>query len=194
MGLESMLIGGGSLALGGISAFGSAQAASAQAKYAGDVNDVNRQNYLEAARARNEAIETTTKQIRSKEAQEKRQQISRTRTLEGRIRTAVGESGLGYGGTFDALMRQADIDASRNLGIIEENAANEIARARSGTFVAAPTPMAPTENPLMAGLMAGLGGIQTGLNMGLNVLQLSSLKGAPSANPGSMPYIKPTGY
>jgi hypothetical protein len=79
--------------------------------------------------------------------------------IESRIRVAAGESGIGLGGTYQALTRQANMDESYNLGLIEQN------RINAQMNIASQFQEQPRSNPLLAGIMGGIQGANMGLNL-----------------------------
>ncbi|MFA4972304.1 MAG: hypothetical protein WC683_06800 [bacterium] len=101
--------------------------------------------------------------------------------MESRIRVAAGESGIGLGGTFEALTRQTRMDESWNLNIINQNMRN----AQLG--IASQFQPQPRTNPLLAGIMGGLQGANMGMNLSSNLsgIQRTNALYAPPAPAGS---------
>ena len=135
-----------------------------QEEYAGDVHD-----------AQTRAARTQATQIYRSAQLEKEKTLARHHLIESRIRVAAGESGIGLGGTYEALERQADYDASRNVDIIMENAAMGARAAMSQVPV-----KAPSINPLVAGFMGALQGGMSGLSIVSSVSGMGG-KAAPPA-------------
>ena len=168
------VIGGIALSAGtaGMGAYSSAQQASGQAKS---------QRAMEAAHAQEVAAreEAAAIQVGQFEAQAdlEEEKVSRqAHLIRSRIRVAAGESGIGLGGTYDALIRQIDYDQRRNVDIIDENAAMQADYARSQAFV--PAIQEPYQmSPFLAGLSGGMGGLSSGLSMGNSIMSMGSSAG-----------------
>jgi len=136
---------------GGMAVLGEMKAGETQAEYM-------RRSYA----SQQEAVSAENRMIRDQETLEKKKAINQARLIASRIRVTAGESGLGFGGTYEALLRQSDYDTAINLGIIGQNAQNQFASA-AGKM----QPINSREyNPLFAGLSAGIGGYATGLSLG----------------------------
>jgi len=129
-----------------------------------------------AARQQNAAMQSAASaQIRQGQAQQQQIQdqsaIERMRhqreadRIRGRLRVAAGEAGVGIGGSYDALIRQADFDEALNLSILDRNTANAMDAARAGLSVDLARIGASAQNPLIAGFMGGLTGLNTGLSI-----------------------------
>lgn len=105
-------------------------------------------------------------QLVEQAAVERRRIQNQTQQIEGRLRVAAGEAGVGLGGSTAALDRQAGIDQATNLTILDNNLENQQQRVTSGLEANLASLSANQQNPLLAGLVGGLGGLQTGLNIG----------------------------
>jgi len=103
-----------------------------------------------------------SRQIMAQSAVEKLRATNRANLIKGRIRVAAGESGIGLGGTYTALMHQADYDEMINRVIADRNAGAAIGRVRQEY------PYQPT-NPLLAGIMGAMSGAQSGLSIGTGI-------------------------
>jgi len=130
------------------------------------------------------AFKENARQIESQMQMERFKSVNRANFIRSRIRVAAGESGIGYGGTYMALMNQADYDDYITSDIIGQNAANAIRAAQSQL-----RPRPATINPLIAGLLGGLQGAGSGLQMG------TSIAGMPKRTPATTPPTTPAaGY
>ena len=137
----------GSTIAGGVSAFASAAQAREEAKAQ---EEAQRRAYLENAKRINEQMTV-----------ERAKSVNRANLIRSRIRVATGEAGIGYGGTYEALMRQTDYDDFINREIIGRNAQLAIS-SEASKIQAVPE----TINPLISGFLGSLGGLQTGLSIG----------------------------
>ncbi len=99
-----LIAGGIGLAGGGMTSFMSARSA--------------RQNVEANASAQRKAFLTNARQIQAQEQIEEFKASNRANLIRSRIRVAAGESGIGYGGTYEAMMSQADYDEYINREII----------------------------------------------------------------------------
>ena len=63
--------------------------------------------------ARNRAIGVQQQQTVDQGALQKQKAFNRAQLIRSRIRVSAGESGIGYGGTYEAMMNQADYDQSQ---------------------------------------------------------------------------------
>jgi len=132
--------------------------------------------------AQTHAAQVQERQIEAQAALEKEKTEREAHHIRSTLRVAAGESGLGLGGTYEALMRQADLDQALNTEIIERNAAMAIQSAYSQV-----QPRPPTQNALLAGIMGGLGGAQTGLSLGAAGMGLQqSMTTPPQRTPSQM--------
>ncbi len=149
MGIETIIL--GTLALGGagLGAFSSAQ----QAKSANQ-----RAEQLHASQRRAARIQAN--QIAAQSSLEKQKTARQAHSIRSTIRTAAGEQ-LGLGGTYEALLRQADLDQLTNEEIIQQNAL----LATQNVFSRVP-PAPQEQNTTLAMILGGLGGFQSGLNIG----------------------------
>ncbi len=112
--------------------------------------------------AEQEAQLVRARQVQAQAALEEQKNFNEAHLIRSRIRVAAGESGIGLGGTYEALMRQADYDAYINSEIIKQNLSMSLTNIRR--------PLLQREtSPLFAGLSGGLGGLQSGLSMGTSI-------------------------
>ena len=171
MGMDPVSIGlimaGTGAAMGGASSFMQAGQAGKQA--------AAQRKYLQArGSAQAGAIETQIDQVRAQSALDRQKSADRAHLIMQRIRVAGGEAGMAGGGSYAAIMRQGMFDAAEDRRIIEQNAAMNIQRAKSGQE---PIPNVPEPmSPWLGGLMGMMGGAQSGLSMGTSFLQIKGLK------------------
>ncbi len=111
------------------------------------------------ADAQRRAIRLQQKQVQQQAAQEREKIVQRAQLIESRIRVAAGESGIGLGGTYEALQRQSDIDAYKNADIVTRNAVMAMERASSEYNPP------QTQNPLLAMIFGGMSGAASGLRI-----------------------------
>jgi len=118
-----------------------------------------------AAMAASGAIQM--QQIRQAAAQQRAERLDEAHRLRSRIRVAAGESGIGYGGTYEAMMRQVDFDAAAAAGSITRNESWALRRAQFGLSA----DLAPLREPYqmqpiaLAGFTGGLSGAISGLRI-----------------------------
>lgn len=154
----------------------------------------------QAARRRNDAIERSMasqsrsaavrqRQVAEQAAVERQKEIDAAHRIRGRLRVAAGEAGVGLGGSYAALMRQADTDAATNVDIINRNENAQQTQLRSGLEANLSTLSSRTQNPLIAGLSGGLSGLQTGLSIGGGIRSARELGETPE--PGESRTITP---
>jgi hypothetical protein len=133
----------------GASFYGSAQQAKAQEEY-------TKQSYA----AQLKAITANQVQIREQESVEKYKIQNQAHLIASRIRASAGESGIGFGGSYQALLRQTDYDEMMNIEIIRRNAA-----AKLQGLVVEPVRTQPF-SPLLDAFSGGVSGFSTGLQIG----------------------------
>ncbi len=151
----------------GVGAFSSAQ----QAKSANQ-----RAEQLQNAQRRAARIQAS--QIEAQSTLERQKTARQAHSIRSTIRTAAGES-LGFAGTYEALLRQADLDQLTNEEIIQQNAL----LAQQNVF--SRVPPEPSElNSTLAAILGGLGGTQSGLSLGGSALRLSQI-GKPQRTGGT---------
>ncbi|HUT91740.1 MAG TPA: hypothetical protein VMY37_19730 [Thermoguttaceae bacterium] len=135
---------------GGSTMYMSMQQASAQAEYAEDV-----------AAAENKAMAANMQQVADQSAVEQDKNRTEAHKIRSMLRVRAGESGLGLGGTYEAMMRQTDLDALKNASIISRNRINQNAAILSKRSAIPQTPI----SPFLSGLSAGVGGFGAGLQI-----------------------------
>lgn len=116
-------------------------------------------------------------QLAQSAANEKRKRLSEVRAIEGRLRVVAADAGVGIGGSYEALLRQNDIDTATNIRIIEQNYTNGVARIQSGASADLDRLAASTRNPILDTFTGALQGLQSGLAIAGG---LSALKGPPA--------------
>lgn len=118
-----------------------------------------------AQEAQAKAVALQSQQITEQQAVQRNQMTNRANMIQSRLRVAAGESGLGLGGTYQALSRQADYDAAMNQKISAINAKNNIANVRSGGAANIAGLQGQMDNPALAGIMGGVQGFGLGLGL-----------------------------
>lgn len=145
----------------GVAAAGTAAQVAAAQQQRKAVEDQNKYQRLLAAQ-RNEQISVQQKQIANRETATRAELLRRATGERGSITAATAESGIGFGGTWDAFLRQADYEAATNVAINTLNAALESQAAASGSY----TPNYGRANdPLLDAGLAGISGLSTGLSV-----------------------------
>lgn len=114
-------------------------------------------------RSAERAAEVQRKQISDAEAIELRKRQNEAAMIRGRLRVTGAEAGVGDG--IVSLFRQSEIDDQWGQEIIRLNAENERQRVATGLQANLDNLAANGQNALLAGLMGGLGGYQTGLQI-----------------------------
>lgn len=123
------------------------------------------------------AANTQQQQLVDQSALERIKNIRQAQQIQGRIRVSAGERGIAYSsGSIGALQRQGDYDASLNDAIIGRNLSNQIARVRSGAQANLTALASSQQSPILAGLMGGVQGLQTGLSIGAAVDNIGQLR------------------
>lgn len=118
-----------------------------------------------AQEAQAKAVALQSQQITEQQAVQRNQMTNRANLLQSRLRVAAGESGLGLGGTYQALARQTDYDAAMNQRISAINAKNAILNVRSGGRANIAQLQGQMDNPALAGIMGGVQGFGLGLGL-----------------------------
>ncbi len=140
----------------------------------------------QSALARQQARQLMT--VAQQKAQiERGKKINEGNLVRSRLRVAAGESGIGYGGTFEALMRQIDFDASSNVAIVEQNLSNRLSSIRLGEASQLASLTAIPDSPILAGLSSGVQGFSTGLSI---ASAAGSLQGADNPAPEAPFHIR----
>ena len=116
-------------------------------------------------RSQAEAAGIQQNQLAQRAGLERRKRIAEARQIEGRIRVLAAADGVGVGGSWLALLRQADADAATNLQTLDTNYANQIAAVRSGAQANLDALSARVQNELLAAFAGGARGYQTGLSI-----------------------------
>lgn len=137
-------------AAGGMSAFTSFSEAKSREGYASA-----------AASAQRKAVGVQNAQLSDQAALERLKAHNHANRIRSTVRVAAGESGIGFSGTYEALMRQADYDEGLNAEIINRNLMNGIKASNSQL-----QPSQPVMNPLVSAFAGFLGGAQSGMQIG----------------------------
>ena len=124
-----------------------------------------------------QASSVQTKQLQRQTNVERDKEISISRQIAGRIRVHAAESGVGFGGSTEALQRQNVIDVSTNLGILDQNLTSNIDRVRSGLVADLTALQARRRSTTLDALMGGLSGLQTGLSIAGGINSIGSTGG-----------------
>ena len=119
-----------------------------------------------AGAAQNKAIGIQQQQLADQGALEKKKIADRAHQIRARTRVAAGESGIGTGGTTQALLRQADFDEEINTEIVRRNTASNIRAIRAGGQANIAGIRQEQSNPMLEGIMSGIYGAQAGLQIG----------------------------
>jgi hypothetical protein len=179
--LSALLIGGSALASGGAAAYSSYQQAQDQQEYM----EATYANQEQAARAEN-------RMIVEQQSQEERRIAQQAHLIRSRIRATAGEAGVGTGGTYEALVRQTDIDLANNQQIIRFNTMNRLMAVAAGMQ---PLP-AQQYMPWLDALTGGISGFSTGLSIYGGLNQLSAIRrmpppgGTAQFQPGSSEFVE----
>lgn len=123
---------------------------------------------------RNEAV--TTQQIQEQAALEQRKRADEAAQLEGRIRVATAERGIGSGGSVALLQRQNRQIAAVDARIISQNAANQLLALRTGSQAQIDQLQASAPNELLTAFSGVLQGATTGLNIANSLLTFEQLQ------------------
>lgn len=152
------------LVVGGISTAASvAQAAQQNANAEAQAKAANK-NAQARADAQRKSAEVRSQQL-ADQAQVERQKVSRqAHRIESRLRVAAGESGMGQGDSFNAMMRQVGFDESTEIGIINQNLKSGLDYVASSIEPVQKT-IAPQTDVMFSGLTGGMQGFSTGLNI-----------------------------
>ena len=132
-------------------------------------NEATRRAAAGQAAARNRAIAVNQKQIAASKSLEAAKLANRANMVRSRLRVAAGESGMGMGGTYEALMRQTDYEEAVEGEILTRNALAEIASARAEGAKETYMPA----SPLMEAMAASSRGFSSGLQLGANIQSLT---------------------
>ncbi len=160
----------------GVSAYGSYASAKAQ-------NEANERYQQRGAEATAQAVQVGTQQVQAQAQLQKAKRLNESHMLVSRLRVAAGEMGVGMGGSYGALVRQADYDTEMNRRIIDRNAEMQIARIRSGgTAQLAQLAGGLRQNPILAAFASGLQGAAAGLQIGTGVQSLFPAGAAAGAS------------
>ena len=136
------------VAMGGLAYASASGQAKAQSKYTSA-----------AYAAQLKAASANQRQISDQESLEQLKARNKSAQIRSRIRAASADMGMGFGGTYDSLMQQANFDEIMDLNIIRKNA-----KAKMAGLVIQPVQQ-QYSNPLLSGIMAGMEGIGTGLQI-----------------------------
>lgn len=118
-----------------------------------------------SAASQREAERTSTMQINAQERQEIDENRRIAAQVSARTRVLSIASGGSGGDTRDDLLRTVAIDAGRNSGNIETNAANRVASVRSGTSANLAQLGASLRSVALDTVGGGLSGFNTGLGI-----------------------------
>jgi len=177
----------GTIALA-ISAASAATGAAVSAAEASARNRQTREAAEQQALEYRRAAGVQMKQVSEQASLEKARRLNEARLIASRLRVAAGESGLGYGGSYQAMLRQLDYDLALNRYILSRNRQNRLRAIAAGAASQISGLSVPEELPWLAGLTGGLRGAQIGLNLfasGLTVSEMLSPGGSRSGRQAS---------
>jgi len=152
-----------SLALGGLHGAISATQASSQNKA-----------IRRSAESQQRAANAQAEQLDARTAVESGRLRRRAEQVAGRLRVAQADSGAKFSGSFENLAFQSDIGTGRNLAILDKNLAIQRSSLESGLDVRFSELGRMMQNPLIASILGGLQGVQTGLSLSAGVKELST--------------------
>lgn len=109
------------------------------------------------------AAQTEADQTARSAALERVKRRREAETLKARLRVLGSAAGTGVGGSLGAAIRQAELDASTDLQIIDLNEQARLNRINSGLRARMIALDNQRQDPLLSGLNAGLSGLSTGL-------------------------------
>jgi hypothetical protein len=141
----------------------------------------SQQNQAIAAsmKAQQEATRAQQQQLADQVGMEKEKVRRQTGQIIGRMRVAGGESGLGFGGSMQALQQQANMDMGMNLQAMDQNYWNQIGAVQSGHRANMAQMQGQVQNPLIAGFTGGLTGMSTGLQIGGGIESFGRMVSTP---------------
>lgn len=113
-----------------------------------------------------EALRVRQQQLSSQAGIEKQKRINEANQIQGRLRVAAGEAGVGLGGSAAALARQAEFDKAVNLSIIDANFQSRIALGQAQFRSTAAQTISQQRNPLLSAFSGAVSGLETGLRIG----------------------------
>ena len=117
----------------------------------------------EAQQARVNAAQFQSKQIAQRLAITTQGRLAQQRAIQGRIRVAAGQSGIGIE-SLAPIQRQVDIDFQQNLLIDRLNASNQGRALSASTSAQIQALENQRANPLLQAFQGALGGAQTGIS------------------------------
>lgn len=112
------------------------------------------------------------KQVNQAAALEAQKRANEAARIRGLIRVIAADNG-GEGGTYDALLEQADQDQALNLAINEQNRKNQVAAVLSGAEANILALSSHMTNALLDSITGGIGGADAGLRIGGAVNELN---------------------
>ena len=135
------------------------------------------QQQNKAAEARQDAAEEAARiqsiQLGEVAAADKAEVTLEAEVIQGRIRVAAGESGIGTGGSAAAIALAADLAEKRSLSAIDRKLGLDIRSLESRI------PRAATTSPFLAGALGALGGVSSGLSIASNIKGIRTNIDAP---------------
>jgi|AACY02.16.fsa_nt_gi hypothetical protein len=149
---------------------------------------------IASASARNAAIRRSM-QAQARAAQTQRRQLSeqagieiqkeerRAQQIQGRLRVASGEAGVGIGGSYSLLQQQAAFDQGRNVDIVNQNLQNQADLVSTGAQANLASMSSNYQSPILSGFTGALSGLSTGLSIGGAVNSFDRLGNTPEPEP-----------
>ncbi len=130
---------------------------------------IQRQNAKEQSRNLRDAQANQQQQLVNQHQLEKRKNESQAGQLQARLRVLAGESGLALGGSLADLSAQTDYDRALNDVILKMNLGNSMNALNSQAAGQQVQIKSQVQNPLLAGLLGGMGGLGAGLSLGQSI-------------------------
>jgi len=160
--MAEIILSAAALAVSGVSTYASVTEAKQANRRAADYQSAVR-------RAEAERAEMQMTEAQRAAAAQREQRTAEAQLIRSRIRAAAGEAGIGEGGTYEALMRQAVLDEQENLSRINATLFNQIRTLRAGgtTFLQS------SPNVWLEATAGALSGLGQGLQIARGIRDLS---------------------
>lgn len=94
---------------------------------------------------------------------EAKKNLQREQKLIGAIRVGSAGAGVGIGGSWQAIVDQAEYESALNMNVIKQNTRAQTAAISSGLDATLAQLEAGQANPILAGFTGGMQGLNSGL-------------------------------
>lgn len=121
-----------------------------------------------------DAAATQARQLQEQASVERQKRAREAQQVRGRLAALSSDAGVGLNsGSQQALAQQSLYDEMASREIVNRNLRSQIAAVQSGAQANLESLSAQQQSPIISGVMGGLQGFQTGIQIGMGYRELT---------------------